>query len=166
MSKLRSRITMVVVVLAAAGGYAAGYVPEHARRVAAETQAEALRADLAARHADLDTAHARVRIAALLGQGLMLKDLASRADYGQAQQASSAFFDAVRTEAHATSGATAGAVLSAVLAQRDGVTASLAKADPAVVDTLASIERRLRAALDYPIPAERSESPTATVADP
>jgi hypothetical protein len=139
-----------LAVLAAAilvgGAYVAGYVPERRVRIAAEAEAEALRTRLAA-------SEARVRVGELLGRALTLKDVAIRQDYGRALELSSQFFDAVRTESPRSDvGPPDG--LNEILSLRDRVTAALAKADPAVVDTLHDVELRLRRLLGYGLPAE------------
>jgi hypothetical protein len=130
---------LAVVVVAA---YLAGYLPERGSRVTAEQELTAVREELAA-------AHQRVRLGELLGRALTLKEAAQRQNYGQALELSSAFFDAVLAETK-RSGVDAG--LGEVLTMRDGVTAALAKADPAVVEHLHRIEMRLRQALGYPLP--------------
>lgn len=147
--------------LVAAGGlvgvalYLAGYLPERSRRVQADAMMTALRADV-------DAKESRIRVGVLLGQALMLEDLATQSDYGQAQAQSSRFFDAVRDEAQRNQDTELRGALMTVLGLRDGVTAALAKSDPGVVAALTVVERRLRAALGYPVAAERAPaSPTS-----
>lgn len=146
MVSLKPLTAIVMAVVIAGASYVAGYWPERGRRVDAEAAAAALQADL-------DVAQARVRTAALLGRVLMVRDLAARADYGQAQRASSEFFDAVRAETQTAASATYHQALTAVLANRDAVTTALAQADPGVVALLAPAERQLRVALEFPVPA-------------
>lgn len=132
-------------------GYLTGFLPERSRRMAAEAQVATHQAEVASIQQALTAAEGRIRVAGLLGRTLMLKDLTASSDYGRAQQASSEFFDAVRSEASTTDDTKRGAVLTAVLARRDAVTASLAKAEPAVASMLTMIERDLRKALDYQV---------------
>lgn len=141
----------IVGVVALVVGYLGGMLPERGRRIAAETQVAAHQAAVATIRRELTSVEGRVRIGVLLGRALMLKDLAAVSDYGRAQQVSSEFFDAVRTEAAATEDAARRAVLTSVLARRDAVTAGLAKAEPAVGSALTMVERDLRRVLDYPV---------------
>lgn len=143
-------------------GYLGGLLPERGRRIDAETLAASHQAELAATRQELASVEGRIRVGVLLGRALMLKDLAAGSDYGRAQQVSSEFFDAIRSEAAATDDQARRAVLMSVLSQRDAVTAALAKADPAVVSTLTGVERELRRALDYPV----AEAATEGVAAP
>jgi hypothetical protein len=143
----------IVGVVALVVGYLGGMLPERGRRIAAETQVAAHQAAVATIRRELTSVEGRVRIGVLLGRALMLKDLATVSDYGRAQQMSSEFFDAVRTEAAATEDAARRAVLTSVLARRDAVTAGLAKAEPAVGSALTMVERDLRRVLDYPVEA-------------
>lgn len=149
-----SKNTLIAVCgIAAVALYLAGYLPERARRVQAEATLTALRADV-------DALESRSRVGLLLGQALMLEDLTAQSDYGQAQAQSSRFFDAVRDEAQRSQDAERRGVLMTVLGQRDSVTAALAKSDPAVVAVLTAVERRMRAALDYPVVAESAPAST------
>ena len=142
----------IAVVAAVAAAYVVGYSPEHRARVAAEEEADALRARL-------DTAERQVRAGELLGQALTLKEVAIRQNYGQALELSSSFFNAVRIEEARSSGGQLGGTLTEILAMRDAVTAALAKADPTVSDTLHGVELRLRQALGYALPPESAPSP-------
>ena len=134
--------------------YLAGYLPERARRIQAETTLTALRADV-------DALETRRRLGLLLGHALMLKELVTQSDYGQAQTQSSRLFDALRDEAQRSQDTEVTGVLMTVLSHRDRVTAALAKSDPSVVATLIGIEQRLRAALGYPVMADPVPASTA-----
>lgn len=139
-----SNITKASIVAGVAVGLLlVGYLPERMRRVAAESAVAGLRAEL-------DSTQARVRVGALLGQALLIEDLARRADHEQALQQASRFFDAVREEAQAGGRTEWQRVLMSVLDHRDTVIAALAKSDPAVVSEMAIVERQLRETLDYP----------------
>ena len=117
-------------------------------RLAAEADAEALRAELKA-------AEARLQTTALLGRALALKETAAAQNYGQALELSSTFFDDVRREASATTDVALRDGLRQVLSKRDVVTTALAKGEPAVVDALRDIEFQLRRALGYSAPPPR-----------
>jgi hypothetical protein len=77
-----------------------------------------------------------------------------RQDYGQAQELSSPFFDGVRQESTTTTLTEFRSVLNEVLSRRDAITASLARADPAVLEALRMIDAQMRRALGYPMPRE------------
>jgi len=137
----------IVVAVAIAGAYLAGYLSERTTRVAAEEAAATFQSKLAA-------AEARVRTGELLGQALTLKEVTMRQNYGQALDLSPAFFEAVRAEEAKSPEKGLRDGLNEILAKRDAVTAALATADPAVLETLRSIELGLRRALGYPPPPE------------
>lgn len=141
------RIATIAAIVLVGGAFLAGYLPEHRLRTAAEQQSLALRDQLAA-------AEARVRMGQLLGQALAVREVIIRQNYGQAQELSSAFFDTVRKEAAATPLDQFRSVLNEVLSRRDGITASLTKADPGTVEALHTIEVQMRQALGYPLPQE------------
>jgi hypothetical protein len=140
----RAGIVAAVVAVVAVASFLAGYLPQRGGRIAAQQELTAIRQELSA-------SQQRVRIGELLGRALMLKEAAQRQNYGQALELSSAFFDAVLAETKRAE--VAPEALAEVLAMRDTVTAALAKADPAVVDSLHRIELRLRQALGYSVPA-------------
>jgi hypothetical protein len=142
-----NRIAVIAAIVLAAGAFLAGYVPEHRLRTAAEQQSMSLREQLTA-------AEARVRMGQLLGEALAVREVVVRQNYGEAQELSSAFFDSVRREASATPVDEFRTVLNDVLSRRDSVTASLAKADPGILDVLRTIEAQMRRALGYPVPQE------------
>ena len=97
-------------------------------------------------------AEARARLGRLFGQFLALQDAVVSGNYGEAQALSSPFFDQVR-EAGAGADATARTALDAILMRRDTVTAGLARGEGSVREVLVPIERELRRALGYPVPA-------------
>lgn len=141
------RIAAIAAVVLVAGAFLTGYLPEHRLRTAAERDALALRQQLSA-------AEARVRMGQLLGEALALREVVMRQNYGQARELSSAFFDSVRREAAATPLDEFRSVLDEVLSRRDAVTASLAKADAAILEALRTMEVRMRRALGYPVAEE------------
>lgn len=135
-------ITAAVAIGAIAVAYVIGYWPERRARTAAESQVQELQMRL-------DAAEARLRTGEILGRTLVLKEVAARMNYGQARDMASPLFDALRQEASRTSDNALKAVLNELLGMRDPVTAALATADPAVVDSIHQMELRLRAALGY-----------------
>jgi hypothetical protein len=139
------RTAAVAVTVLIAAAFLVGYLPERRLRTAADREVEALREQLAA-------AEARVRMGRLLGQALTLREVVIRQNYGQAQERSSSFFDGIRAEASATPLSEFRDALNDALLRRDSITASLTKADPAVVEALHAIEVRMRGALGYSLP--------------
>jgi hypothetical protein len=140
-------VVAIAAIVVVVGAFLAGYLPERQRRTAAEAEARTLRERLAA-------AEARVRVAALLGQALTVREMAVRLNYGQAQELASAFFNGVRAESSATPDAGFRDALNEVLDRRDAVTAALTKAEVGVIDLLQAIEHRLRRALGYALPPQ------------
>jgi len=122
-----------------------GYWPQSRARGRAEAAAQTLRQQL-------DTAEARLRVAALLGQVLTLQEVVARRNYGQAQELSSKFFDTVRQESMSISDSSLRDALTEVLARRDGVTSALATSDPSVGGTLHEVDMALRRSLNYVMP--------------
>lgn len=146
---MRTRlIGAVAVVVVIAVAYLAGYWPQRRLRLAAETQARELEAKVTA-------AEARVRTGEFIGRVLAIKELALRQDYGQALERSSALFDAIRRDAAMISDPQLRDGLNGALGMRDGVTARLAKGEPAAVEILHDVEVELRRALGYEIPAAK-----------
>ena len=147
---MRTRlITLVVALGVLVATYLSGYWPERARRVEVAARADALQTTLA-------LTEARVRVGALLGGVLTVRELVARQDYGQAMERSGTLFDAIRQEAMATPDPGLRTGLNDALGQRDRVTAGLAKGDPATTATLHAIELDLRRALGYDVPVSPS----------
>ncbi len=143
----RKRIVAIVAIVILGAAYLAGYVPERQQRATAQMEIERLQNNLIA-------AEDRVRSGELLGRLLMVREVTARQDYGQAQELSSAFFDAVRAEVSTTHDSQLRDGLNAGLGKRDAVTAALAKADAGAIEILHTIELQLREALGYPVPPE------------
>jgi hypothetical protein len=141
------RIGAIVALVLIGAAFLVGFLPERRLRLAAEQQSRTAEERLA-------EAETRIRIGQLLGDALMLKEVTSRQNYGQAQTLSSGFFDRVRETAADTRANAYRDALTDLLAKRDTVTASLAKGDPTVIEILRTIEVRLRRALGYPLPPE------------
>jgi type II secretory pathway pseudopilin PulG len=149
---MRTKLLVAVAVVLVGGAFLFGYLPQRTRRATAEAQSALLQERLTA-------AEARVRAGELLGQVLTVKEVAMRQNYGLASERSSAFFDAVRTEVPITPHSALRDAMNEVLAQRDIVTAALAKGEPSVVETLHDIELRLRRALGLSMPPEPVSTP-------
>jgi hypothetical protein len=136
---------LVVAAVAVLGAYVAGYWPQRQRLQQLETERAALQQRA-------DTAEARLRVGALLGELLTLKETVQEMNYGQARGLSSPFFEKVRAEAGRATDPALKPALEAVLAVRDQVTVALTQGDPSSLTHLREGERRLRAALGYPAP--------------
>jgi hypothetical protein len=139
------RYLVVLVIVLVAGAWVAGFAPEYSAR----HEAEAARDHLAQR---LEAAEARLRIAELLGQCLVLGDLVREQRFGEAQPLSSTFFDAVRAESQRAADPAFHESLEAVLESRDAITAALSRGEPEASTRLAAIQRRLRRSLGYTVP--------------
>jgi hypothetical protein len=140
----RKRIVGAFILLLLGAVFLAGYWPEHQRRVAAERETSVLRA----RESALDD---RLRASQVHAGLLDVIDAVEAMNYGQAKTRSSALFDRVRTETSGVSEHTLRSVLEEVLAERDGVTAALAKGDAAVLARLRASERKIREVLLAPL---------------
>ncbi len=139
------RFLVAVVALLVLAAFVAGYWPEHQQRVAFEAEVVTLRAQLAENEA-------LVRAGRLFGQLLTVTDAVTAMNYGQAQARVTTFFDEVRAESARTPVEGLRTTLEAMLRRRDAVTSALARAEPAVVDTLRELQSQLRKALGYSLP--------------
>jgi len=148
------RFLAAAVIVVGAAAYVAGYWPEQQRRMALEREVAALRAQVT----DLE---ARVRAGRLLGQLLNVTEAVAALNYGQAQTLSSTFFDDVRTEAARAPGEEMRSALEGVHQRRDAVTSALARGDASVMDTLRTIQLKLRELLGYPVVPTTSQPPDA-----
>lgn len=140
--------TLVLLALAAVAllvAYVAGYWPQRQRLQQLEAERTALQQRA-------DAAEARLRVGALLGELLTLKETVQEMNYGQARGLSSPFFEHVRAEAGRATDPALKPVLEAVLAVRDQVTVALTQGDASSLTHLREAERRLRLALGYPAP--------------
>jgi hypothetical protein len=140
---MATAVTAALILLV--GVFVAGYWPQSRARANAEEQLRTLDGQLTA-------AQTRLRVAELLGQVLTVKEVAARRNYGQAQELSSTFFDAVRIETMSTGDSVLRNALNDVLGRRDVVIAALARSDPAVTEALHELELLLRRALNFATP--------------
>jgi hypothetical protein len=147
------RLLVVLVALLGAGAFVAGYWPQRERLTEARAEAAEARRQLAEVRAELARAEVRDRRGRLFGRLLALEDAVASGNFGEAQALSTPFFDGVRDEAARESDAAVRPSLDAILMRRDTVTAGLARGESSVRETLLPIERELRRALGYPLPA-------------
>lgn len=134
-----------IALLVIIATYLGGWLPERRVRLQSEQQAAELQTRLAGAEADL-------RANRVLGDLLMLEDAVARRNFGQAQALSSALFDRAGDEASKPHAPSLTGAFTDLQAARDGVTAALARTDPAVSETLKTLEVKLRAGLGYPVP--------------
>jgi len=153
------KLLVVLVVLLVAGAFVAGYWPQREARLRAEQEAGEARRQLAEVRAELARAEAQNRRGLLFGRLLALQDAVANGNFGEAQALSTPFFDGVRDEAARASDGAVRASLDAILMRRDTVTAGLARGEGSVRETLLPIEREVRRAVGYPLPALPSPRP-------
>ena len=142
-----------LVVLSIGAAFGAGYWLQRERAVRAEAEQAEMRRQLDETRDALDRAETLNRLGRVFGHYLSVRDAVVAGNYGDAQSLSSAFFDGVGDEAGRQKDATVRTALDAVLMRRDTVTAALARGEGAVRGPLDLIERELRRALGYAVPA-------------
>lgn len=136
------KAAVVAAAVLSAVAYVGGRWPERERRLA-------LMGEVGMLQSRLEDAEARVRMGELLAELQSLMEVVAQKNYGEAQQLSSRFFDHARAELVRTPQSAFKEALEAVLPMRDGITAALAQADPAVLQRLKQAEQRLRGALGF-----------------
>ena len=146
---------LLILLLVSGAAFVAGYWPEHRKWAAAEDK-------LRGEQAQLAEAQSRVRAGELLGRLLNLEDAVAAKNYGQAQDLSTAFFDALRTEATRAQPGSLSEALQAMLGTRDAVTAALVRADPGTLGLIRQAEARLRNGLGFPEPPSPAPAPPPT----
>jgi len=157
MTKTRAVLLVGVVLIASA--YMGGFWPQRQRAREAETRAAELGAQVAA-------LEARVRLAELLGLSLRLADSVVARNYGEASDQATVYFDRAAAEMASENQAAVQPVLQAIHQTRDRVIASLARTEPAVLDTLREQEHALRRALGYPVPDRIPSAPVPPAESP
>lgn len=143
----------LVFVLAAV--WLGGFWPERARRHDAEAARDRLASELA-------VSRQTVELGSILGRTLALKDQLDARNYGLAQSLASQLFDATRAGSEPVTPSQP--ALRSILEMRDPLTVAISKGDPASVEMVRGIERRLRSALGYPIGEAPAPSPAANPA--
>ncbi len=131
----------VGVILLIGSAYLIGLLPQRQRRLELEREVASLQSRLA-------DAQATGRVCGLYTRVQGLIDVVAQQNYGQAVEASTAFFDEVRAEADRTNEPAIREVLQSVLATRDSVTGALTKADPASLEELRRTADLLRGVLE------------------
>jgi hypothetical protein len=153
------KVLAAFVALLVAGAFLAGYWPQRQKLGEAQADAAELQRQLSEARSQLAESEGRARLGRVFGQFLALHDAVAVGNFGEARTLSSSFFDQVRDEGARTTDATVRTALDAVLMRRDTVTAGLARGEDSVREVLLPIERELRRALGYPVPAPAPPSP-------
>jgi hypothetical protein len=148
------KLWIVVALLAVA--FLGGYVPERLKRREVEGLATQTRATL-------EEERSRVRLGAVLGRALALRDSVAAQNYGIAKSMSTQFFDAAREEAARTGDPATRAALEDVGRMRDTLTSALTAGDPTSAEMVRGLELKLRGALGYERPAD-APAPAAPAA--
>jgi hypothetical protein len=131
-------IVLALVVVA----FLAGYVPERLKRRDSESLAAQTRSEL-------EAARARVRLGAVLGRALTLRDAVAAQNYGIAKSISTQFFEAAREEAAQSVDPATRTTLDEIAKMRDTLTSALTAGDPASAEMVRGLEIKLRGALGY-----------------
>ncbi|MHB8797762.1 MAG: hypothetical protein ACYDBY_04785 [Thermoanaerobaculia bacterium] len=134
-------LAVVGVILLIGFAYLIGLLPQRQRRLELEREVASLQSRLA-------DAQATGRVCGLYTRVQGLIDVVAQQNYGQAVEASTAFFDEVRAEAERTSEPAIREMLQSVLASRDSVTGALTRADPASLEELRRTADLLRGVLE------------------
>jgi hypothetical protein len=127
-----NRVLLIVGLLLLGGAYVGGYWPQHQKLLAVQQSASKAQDDLAA-------VQTVARMCRLENDLLALLSQTENQNYGDARGLSNTFFDNLRREADRDQNTSFKADLETILAQRDTVTAGLAKTDAATVTTLRQI---------------------------
>jgi FtsZ-interacting cell division protein ZipA len=140
----KTRVLLIVGAILIGAAYLAGFWPERRRLTAARTEVQTLQERVS-------ESDARVRLGEILGQLLTVSDALDAQNYGDAAARASAYFDRVAAEAQVATSPAVRAVLEGVQQTRDAVTAGLARAEPAVRETLRQQQIAIRRALGYEV---------------
>ncbi len=133
------RYFFVVLVLMALS-FGGGFWWEYSR-------ARSVQTELSSANAQLAQANDTVRLSRLQDELLTLVEDTANKNYGDAATASTAFFNHLNDELSRTTQPNAKSAMQSILAQRDQVTADLAKADPASRDMFAQMSAAFHHAL-------------------
>lgn len=158
---MKTVIAMLVAAAVAAVAVLAGlYLPERARLLEARTALQQAEAGLA-------EARSLLEVHAQYDEVLdLLEETRDPAAHEKAMAQSTRFFDVIRVELGRTASAEARAALTEVLGRRDGVTAALARRDPAVRAELDEIRRTLHPLLRSPQAAGEAAASASAEAPP
>lgn len=137
---MRNFIGVLVLLAIAFGG---GFWWEHQRTASVQEKLDAASAQLAQASSSLSLYRLQDQLLTLVG------DTASK-NYGDAASVSTSFFDNVNDELSRAGQSAVKSALQSILAQRDQVTAQLAKGDPASHDSFVQMSVALHQAMQAP----------------
>lgn len=144
------RFVFIVIVLMALS-FGGGFWWEHNRT-------NSVRGKLQADEAQLATDQQTISLCQLQQQLFSLVDDTANKNYGDAATLSTKFFNSLSADVPNATEPQVKSVLQSILAQRDQVTADLAKGDPASHDLFVQMSNNLRQAL----PAAAPQAPVST----
>lgn len=133
------RYLFLVIVLMALS-FGGGFWWEHSRTGSAQSKLDSASAQLAKANDDL-------RLCRLQDELLTLVEDTANKNYGDAAAASTRFFNQLNAEISQASQPAVKSAMQSILAQRDQVTAAVAKADPASHDTFVQMSAALHQAI-------------------
>jgi hypothetical protein len=126
---MMKKLLLILVLVLLGGAYLAGYWPQHKLLRSAQDSNLQMQQELASVQAVARVCRLENDLLALLGQ-------TEQQNYGEARNLSNVFFDDVRREADRPQNAAFKSDLESLLAQRDTVTAGLARTDAATLTAL------------------------------
>ena len=133
------RYLLIVIVLMALS-FGGGFWWEHNRAGSVQSQLDTANAQLAKANDD-------VRLCRLQDELQKVVEDTANKNYGDAATASTLFFNHLSAEVALTNQPAVKSAMQSILAQRDKVTAQIAKADPASHDTLVQMSAALHQAI-------------------
>lgn len=133
------RTALIVLVLMALS-FGGGFWWQHEKVKTVETKLDTATAQLS-------EAEAAVRLCRLQDQLFSLVEETASQNYGNAAALSTKFFNSLNNDVSSTTQPQMKSVMQSILAQRDQVTAELAKGDPAAHDTFVQMSKTFRLAL-------------------
>ena len=126
------KVLAIVALVLLGAAYLGGYWPQHRQLLSAQQSAVQAQQQLASVQAVARICRLENDLLALIGQ-------TENQNYGNARGLSNSFFDELRREANRDQNAPYKADLENILAQRDAITAGLARADASTAATLRQI---------------------------
>jgi hypothetical protein len=145
------KVSTAIIVAVVGGVLGIGYgfwQQYHGRKSAEASLAEATR-QVDTLRGQLAKGADRANMGDLLARFLVVKDSVEPRNFGKAQELSTAWFDAVRTESHRTTSPDFKRALESALSLRDQTTAALTKADVGALAQMTGVEDAIRSALGF-----------------
>lgn len=143
------RAGIVIGIILILGAYVFGYWPAHEAEQETRQQLKMVSDRLNDAQAKLGLCRLQIHLLAVVRQ-------TEQKNYGNASSLSTSFFNEVSRQASATTDPDVQATLQSILKARDGVTASLAKADPDSMNLLQPLEDTLFTLVDQTLGGSHS----------